>query len=227
MRFQECSSNLKEESKMNNRNVVSKNLASSCLALAGLISMAPGCGVGDHQKPDVQIQNPQGAPVSQRQQAEVLGCGDLLADPDPWSPAWTAAMSNGWAEGTWDSCAGGNRYQCVEYGQRYYNQRWGHAGWWPGVDFAWNMCDNRPDAEVRRYDLNDYSIPVWHGDLIVIRPYAGGGIGSAGHVAVINRDNGDGTVNVAEQNGGNGGWNNYPRAWALCGIWSTRNQGPY
>ncbi|XXY51105.1 CHAP domain-containing protein [Sorangium sp. So ce269] len=155
----------------------------------------------------------------------VAACGVAQADPDPWFPGNTTSYSNGSFEGTGDSClppgAYGERYQCVEYAQRYYAVRFGHPNIWSGVGSAYQMCDNHPSG-VHTFNLN--TTAVWHGDLIVLPATPGNRFG---HVAVIDRDNGDGTVAVVEQNAGSGGRRNIAKSAALCGLWSSNNQGPY
>jgi hypothetical protein len=127
-------------------------------------------------------------------------CGTVMTSIDG-----TNAYSNGANQCTGDSCGGsgatGSYYQCVELGQRYFNDQFGIQPIWP-VDYALQMCDNIPAG------VSTTGSPG-HGNLVVFNwaPY--------GHVAVI--DSYDGTyVYVVEQNGSPTGTNTYPASEAAC-----------
>ncbi|MCW5809392.1 MAG: CHAP domain-containing protein [Labilithrix sp.] len=145
-------------------------------------------------------------------------CGTPLNEIDG---VW--AYSNGWAEGTGQSCAGVTalgtlRYQCVEYAQRYMNQVYGITPVWP-VAYAAQMCASNP-AGTKTHWVGDGYQPK-RGDLVVWRT------NTWGHVAVIKRVV-PGGLEIVEQNGawsangtrtltGNGG--------AACFISANANTG--
>jgi hypothetical protein len=107
------------------------------------------------------------------------------------------AYSNGWAEATGDSCGGQTAagtllYQCVEFAQRYYHQRFGTPLVWP-VQYAAQMCGANPAGTTVHWVGSGYQPK--HGDLIVWQGH------TYGHVAVVKEASG-GSITIVEQNGG-------------------------
>lgn len=119
-------------------------------------------------------------------------CGAVLNDVDGVS-----AYSNGWAEATGNSCAGQTAsgtllYQCVEFAQRYFQQRYGTQLVWP-VQYAAQMCTAHPAGTTVHWANSGYQPK--HGDLIVWQGH------TIGHVAVV-KSASAGSITIVEQNGG-------------------------
>jgi hypothetical protein len=197
--------------------------------LAGAMALAAvGCGYpgeGEDNAAPVKMSAEQAAKQSAlgiKEQA-VGACGAWQADPDPQLTVNTSSYSNGVDENTGYACAGwgtyGYKYQCVELAQRYYAVRWGFPAVWANVQYASQMCTYYPSG-IQTENLAG-GATIWHGDLAVFgwAPY--------GHVAVITKDNGNGTFNVVEQNTGSGGTNTYYRSQTSCGLWTWSNTGPH
>lgn len=119
-------------------------------------------------------------------------CHTALAEVDG---VW--AYSNGSCTAQLCSCggqasSGALLYQCVEYAQRYFQERFGTPALWP-VNYASQMCDaGRHPAGTTVHWLGDGYTPR-RGDLAVWRN------STAGHVAVI-ADAWDGGIAIVEQN---------------------------
>ena len=198
------------------------------ILLGGVVAFtAIACGPppeGETNEPSQLTEQQQAKQDDLGVQKQAVGaCGAWQADMDPQLTVNTSSYSNGANEGTGNSCAGsgtyGSKYQCVELAQRYYAVRWGFPNIWSGVAAARDMCNNHPSG-VQTFDLPG-SGSIWHGDLAVF------GAGTFGHVAVIDKDNGNGSFNVVEQNAGTGGRSTRWRSATLCGLWTASNTGPH
>lgn len=118
-------------------------------------------------------------------------CGTPLNEVDG---VW--AYSNGWAEGTADSCVGrlpegSLAYQCVEFAQRYSQKMHGTTLIW-NVQVAAQMCTNNPAGTTVHWVGSGYQ--PRHGDIAV---WTDNGYG---HVAVVKTVRADG-IEIVEQNG--------------------------
>lgn len=121
-----------------------------------------------------------------------------------------------------DSCG----FQCVELAVRYFYFKAGITGSWSGVGQATDMCGTHPSGVAQT------SSPQV-GDLMVFQANnAAAGTGSAGHVAVITKINGDGTIGTFNQrfaedaNGfmSTAFWNTAPASAALCYLHAVNSQ---
>jgi MYXO-CTERM domain-containing protein len=117
--------------------------------------------------------------------------------------------------GGWFQSEGGYGYQCVELATRYLWAKFKVSGW--SIGTAQEMCGNHPSSVVTT------TSPV-AGDLMVFGPDAcaasGSGIGSAGHVAVVDGVSGD-TIHTTQQNVAmNLDWQ---RSCASCFLHATAN----
>jgi surface antigen len=118
-------------------------------------------------------------------------CGTALSDVDG-----IYSYSNGADEATGESCAGQASdgtylYQCVEFAERYFHERFGVQKLW-AVGAAADMCNTHPSG-TSVHDISGYQPK--HGDLIVWQT------GTFGHVAVVKSASG-GSITIVEQNGG-------------------------
>lgn len=117
--------------------------------------------------------------------------------------------------GGWFRSEGGYGYQCVELATRYSWAKFRVSGW--AIGTAQEMCNTHPSSMVKT------TAPV-PGDLMVFGPNAcassGSGIGSAGHVAVVDSVAGN-TIHTTQQNiAFNYDWQ---RSCASCFLHATAN----
>jgi CHAP domain len=116
--------------------------------------------------------------------------------------------------GGWFRTEGGSGYQCVELAVRYEWAKFKVSGW--SIGTAQQMCGTHPSSMVTTTN------PV-PGDLMVFGPNAcppNSGIGSAGHVAVVDSVAG-GTIHTTQENiAANYAW---ARSCASCFLHATAN----
>lgn len=197
----------------------------SVIAVLGLVATAHAGGIewGDTQttfevpKGELEFLSPEVTPHIPDFQA-MYTCGQWLADPDPSWPSNTSSYSNAPYEGTGTSCSYygtfGYRFQCVEYVQRYFANRWGVT---PNIWYgnANQLCSTAPGSVTRIYDA--YSLK--HGDAIVLN------WGTYGHTGIIDYSTSYGCYSVVDQNGSDGG----RRTWCassgafICGLRAPGN----